>query len=258
MRLAQISDLHVLPAPGKRLARVDSAVSLAAVLEAVARSDPDGLLITGDLVNHGDAPSYRRVLSMIRELGIPMYALPGNHDDPAVLRQELAAECSLELVNRIGNWTILLVDSSIPGAAHGRVAGLRELEAALASGDSPVLVALHHSVIAPCPFPGCQLSGTHELLDVLAGSERVRAVVAGHTHTANESTWGAIRLMDAPSTMYEALHPVAGECRSMDDFLASHRINPERVGFRLHELGDDGSFESEVHWMANPGFAPRI
>ena len=88
LRIAQLSDLHLGP--------FMSPSQLERVLLAVKESNPDLLVITGDLVD-GDIRQHDREIALFREhapaLGI--YCVPGNHDyyesiDHAVSFMELA------------------------------------------------------------------------------------------------------------------------------------------------------------------------
>ena len=66
--------------------------TLLATLEQAQRDQwpPDGILVTGDLVQD-DVGGYALFRRVFGELGLPVYCVPGNHDDAAVLHRSLAA-----------------------------------------------------------------------------------------------------------------------------------------------------------------------
>ena len=92
MLIAQLSDLHI-KLPG-RLAykKVDTAAMLA---EAVRRINalvprPDLLLITGDLTDIGSPEEYAWLRELLASLTMPMFVVPGNHDEREAMRAAFA------------------------------------------------------------------------------------------------------------------------------------------------------------------------
>ena len=72
--------------------------------------------------------------------------LPGNHDLPAVMREELAQWS--EPVTDVGAWRVVTLDTTVPGsdAGHLPASQLDLLEAALAEAPGRhTLVAMHHN-----------------------------------------------------------------------------------------------------------------
>ena len=81
--------------------------------------------------------------------------IPGNHDDPASLREVFPeawplGEGPLAFSFQAGGWRIIGLDSHLPGEVHGRVSSdqVAWLEAELASDPTlPALVFVHHPPI---------------------------------------------------------------------------------------------------------------
>ena len=79
--IAQITDCH-LPADSQQKYRgINPHRNLKALLKKVRRLKPDLLLATGDLSEDGSLVSYLALQKFFKPLGIPVLALPGNHDD---------------------------------------------------------------------------------------------------------------------------------------------------------------------------------
>ena len=87
MLIAQISDMHVKPTGRLAYGRVDTAAYVARavthILELTYR--PDAVVATGDLVDAGRADEYARLRDLLAPLPMPVYLVPGNHDDRAAL-----------------------------------------------------------------------------------------------------------------------------------------------------------------------------
>jgi 3',5'-cyclic AMP phosphodiesterase CpdA len=74
VRLLHVSDLHV----GTR----DDAVVEASLGPFVARVAPDLVVASGDLTHRGRRDEHERAERLLRGLGTPVVAVPGNHDIP--------------------------------------------------------------------------------------------------------------------------------------------------------------------------------
>src|SRR5262249_19365606 len=89
MLIAQITDTHIKPHGALAYGRVDTAPYLARALAHLLalRPRPDVVLATGDLVDGGRPDEYRRLRDLLAPLAMPVYLIPGNHDE----REALAA-----------------------------------------------------------------------------------------------------------------------------------------------------------------------
>src|SRR5215467_851813 len=93
--LVQLSDTHVLPMDADRLQGIDTLQNVRDVLQVVANSGlrPDALVVSGDLANHGEPDSYRRVRATLEaaaeRLGAELVVAVGNHDARPAFRQEM-------------------------------------------------------------------------------------------------------------------------------------------------------------------------
>ena len=255
VRVAHITDMHLTSAPGSKLYGVDTAYSLTCVLDSIRQlsRQPDLLLATGDLVDVGSHASYQRLCDLIEPLGIPVYFLPGNHDDVSAMRASFRGErLSFTHAAKFADWGFIFVDSQVPGESHGLIDGdeMALLEENLQSfGSSPVLVALHHTPTSVCPSSGCQLKNAQQFTQLLNSYAGVKAVIAGHTHTDSEVDVGGHRQFTTPSTFAHATHAQLGDPVDHEDFWESHQLDGSTWGYRILDLFADGTIHSEVHWL---------
>jgi Icc protein len=241
--LVQITDTHIAAEPGPQFDGVDTTATLASVLDAIRarRHAPDLVLLTGDLVDEPSAAAYGRLRNQLSGLPFPVACLPGNHDDPALLRREMrAANVSIPGTVETESWRIVLLDDWIPESSNGRLAAteLRRLEAALreAAGRA-VLVAVHHAPV-PVGSPWMDEMGMEnpeELFAVLDRFDNVRALVCGHIHQEFESRRNNVTLLGTPST-----------CVQFRQGATDYLIDPSPPGYRELLLRPDGSFSSRV------------
>lgn len=209
--LIQLTDLHLVAEGDSLPGGVDTAALLGRALQAVAGAavGPDGagpsaLVFTGDLTEHGRPEEYRRLRAIVEpaaeRLGAPVVLTAGNHDDRAALRQHLLGEPPspepFDHVVRLGALRIVVLDSTVPGYAHGalRPGQLAWLRAQLAEpAPAGTVLALHHPPL-PSASPlaaSIRLVHPEELGAAILGTD-VRLVLAGHTHVASAGTLGGI------------------------------------------------------------------
>ena len=222
--LIQITDPHVVAGPDGD----EAAAALAKVVEGVRALpvEPAGVLVSGDLTNDGRPESYERVRELLAPLGGGLHVIPGNHDDPAALRDAFGARDEAQ----VGPFRLLLVDSTIPGEDGGAI-DVEALEARL--DDRDTIIAMHHpplrTGIKLIDDIGLRASDRPALAEMLARHPQVRRVVCGHVHRMTFETLGGCGIFTCPAT-YQQIEP--GRTRGSFAFVARGR------GFAIHTLLD--------------------
>jgi 3',5'-cyclic-AMP phosphodiesterase len=241
--LVHVSDTHILPTPADRLQGVDTLQTLEQVLEYVASSGvrPDALVVSGDLANHGELDSYRRLRPLLERcassLSAQLVVAMGNHDARPGFREGMLDQSPsdepVEYTRWIGGLRVIVLDSTVPGAAYGEVRAdqLDWLRAELESPaeEGTVLVLHHPPVPDSTPMAGLlTLHGAAELEATIRGSDVV-GVLAGHAHHAIATAFGGVLCYAAPATAY-----------SVDPLLLEHRTlrGVEGSGFGLARVFD--------------------
>lgn len=208
LHIVQLSDFHLFAAGDGRLHGVDTGVQLERTLAAAdaVLHRADLILLTGDLAEHGETETYRRLASRLEAYGRPVAALPGNHDDPDTLARHFQAplrDSGVELA--LGRWRLLLLDTTAVGESWGRLGATRLawLRERLAHASvRPVLVALHHPPL-PLGSPWMDAIGLtdgDDLYACLKGQRQVRGVLFGHAHQPCDLRRGVVRYLGCPST----------------------------------------------------------
>jgi len=86
IRFIQLTDTHLSLNSHTELLQVNTEDSFKAVVALLnKRSDIDLLLLTGDLSQDGSEAAYERIAQILKRLTMPIYCLPGNHDDATVM-----------------------------------------------------------------------------------------------------------------------------------------------------------------------------
>ena len=259
MRIAQITDIHLTECDDDTMFGIDTGESLRQVLAAINSLTPKPSLIiaSGDLVENANATSYNRLKSILKAVDIPVYVLPGNHDDLDAMKQYLPCEtifCQSKI--ELDGWSVLFVNSTIKGEHHGVVSTEQQilLEQNLKSGKTqPTLVALHHPTINSCPSFGCQLDKRDEFVAYLKNQPLIKVVIAGHTHLAAEDITADLAQYTTPSTFAQVTHSESADPTGGEDFWVSHEMDSSVRGYRVLDLFDDGQIDSFIGWVHASG-----
>jgi 3',5'-cyclic AMP phosphodiesterase CpdA len=186
-RLVHISDLHAG-------ARAEPAVE-PALRELVERVAPDLVVATGDLTHRGRSEQHERAAALLRGLGAPVLAVPGNHDIPLLPPSRFLSPFAeferqwetCEPLYRSDDLVVVGLNSVRPwrhqsgGVRRGQLERAAEALGA-APGAALRVVALHHHLTgAPWRTRKRPVAGRSRVLARLveAGAE---LVLAGHTH----------------------------------------------------------------------------
>ena len=216
--LIQMTDTHILP-PGQMLYNdIDSAHHLSATVQKInrMRPQPDVVVISGDLVENGDELGYEHFIELIEPLKMPVYVIPGNHDDPKTMLKVFAktpyfpvSDDSFQYCIEDFPFRILALNSHSEGLELPEFdqQKLSWLKHQLNQSDKPVLIAIHH----PPMTTGIELidMGGSEwfagIKSILAEYPQVKLVICGHCHTDLCGRIGQVPVYMAPATSHQLI-----------------------------------------------------
>jgi 3',5'-cyclic AMP phosphodiesterase CpdA len=216
--IAQITDMHIKPEGALAYRRVDTAGFLARAVDHILHLDPrpDVVLATGDLVDRGTAEEYQRLRHLLAPLPMPVYLIPGNHDDREAMRREFADQSYMprdgfiQYVIDDGPVRLIALDTLLPGSGGGIMDAERIawLDARLAEARTkPTLIFMHHppfkTGIAYMDTIG--LDGADALAEVVRRHSHVERVACGHVHRSIQSRWAGTVASTAPSTAHQVV-----------------------------------------------------
>ncbi|MGO9319465.1 MAG: phosphodiesterase [Solirubrobacteraceae bacterium] len=253
--LVQLSDLHLRPGedgsgPAGRLERALRRV-------AALQPRPHAVLLSGDLADVPSSAVYELAHELLAPLGVPLHAIPGNHDDRDLLRAQFgpapaSAGAPVNFAVSCGPLRLVGCDSTRPGDDAGVLGGeqMSWLDETLGQQpETPTLLALHHPPV---------LTGVHvmdaialaaedrvALEALLGGHPQVQAITCGHVHTTMTTAFAGRPLLICPSTN-SALRL---DLRARDDL--PFTVSQQPLGFAVHMLVD-GRLVSHVQ-AVEPG-----
>jgi 3',5'-cyclic-AMP phosphodiesterase len=243
--LVQLSDFHI----GAEWAEGDPVARLAAAIESVKAlpSQPDAVLVTGDLADHATDAEYEQVRELLAPLRGPLCVLPGNHDDRRALHRHFGVPGSdgepVQYATDLGQLRLIALDTTRPGEDPGALdadrLGWLDQELAMAP-KTPTLLAMHHPpLLTGVPLwdeLGLPDSDRKALGEAIARHPQVRGMVAGHMHRTIIGELAGRPVLTVPSTYVQA---------RLDFRLQEVELADEPAGFAVHAVLD-GELASHV------------
>lgn len=226
--VAQVSDLHI-KAGGKRSYRiVDTAGMLrACVAHMLALPQPlDVVVFTGDLVDFGRPEEYATLRELISPLKMPVYLLPGNHDERTAMRNAFPEHAYLRQSPEYINYAIedhplriVGFDTTVPGKSGGLASAdrLAWLDATLAAQPGkPTVVLMHHPPFQT--FIGHMdrlgLERSEDLEKVIRKHPQVERLLCGHLHRPIMARFGGTIACTVPSPAHQVALDLAEDAAS--------------------------------------------
>ncbi|SDQ77045.1 phosphodiesterase [Pseudovibrio sp. Tun.PSC04-5.I4] len=217
MIFAQLTDIHIKAGGKFAYNCVDTLSHLRNAIDHLNGFHPklDFVVISGDLVDLGDAGEYDLFKQEIARLDMPFYVIPGNHDHRDVMREAfadhdyLSNEGPLQFSIEKEGLRIIGLDTTSAGHPHGHFEAekqvwlRRELEA---HKDQPTLVFMHHP-----PFKtGIQhmdnimlKQADEDFWPVFSGYSQVLQIACGHVHRAIETFKNGIPVSICPASGHQ-------------------------------------------------------
>jgi 3',5'-cyclic AMP phosphodiesterase CpdA len=240
MLICQISDLHVR-APGELAYRqVDTAGFVRRCVSHILaqRLLPDVVVITGDLVDRGQPDEYRHLAALLAPLTMPVYLIPGNHDERSSLRAAFPAHQYLNAGGEflsyavsLGPLQLLGLDTVVPGEGGGLLCAdrLRWLEERLdAFQGAPTIILMHHppfeTGVSHMDRVGLRLD--YPLEPIIRRHSNVERILCGHLHRTIFRRFGGTIAATCPSPAHQVVL----------DFMpdAPSQFTMEPPGYLLH------------------------
>jgi 3',5'-cyclic AMP phosphodiesterase CpdA len=245
-RLLHVSDLHAGTHEEREVDR--------ALARLVERLDPQLVVASGDLAHRGRLEQLERAAELLRSLGPPVLAVPGNHDLPYTPARFVRPWTAFERVWETTEPTasapdlhVVGLNSARPFRHQGGALSRAQLEHAaerLAAADAGALrvAVLHHHLIG-APWRAARkrpVSRRNHVLRALldAGAD---LILAGHIHQAAVSERHDFEVVgDEAHTAVVAIAPGLGQPRP-------RRLGEAR-GLHLHEADAEAIVVRTFRW----------
>jgi Icc protein len=244
VRVVQITDTHLSANANKTLLGVNLQTSFNAVIDLIRQHEMnkvDLILVSGDLSHDGSVDSYQNLANALSSFHVPVYVVPGNHDDMATMLHTFPYQnVSKDRHIILKDWQIILLNSQVPGQVHGELSHqqldflIRSLEL---HPERRAIIVFHHQ---PVPM-GCEwldkigLLNADEFWEVVSQYSNVNTILFGHVHMESENKVNNMMCYSSPSTCIQFMRK--------QDFFGLEKL-PQ--GYRWLDLYSDGRVETGV------------
>lgn len=205
----QISDIHLFADPKEALLGVPTEESLKNVLALVEdEPDLDFIVLSGDLSQDGSEASYRRLAELVSKFSVPVYVIPGNHDNTIIMNEvypykQVKADKHL----LFPDWQVILLDSHKPHHVEGELSEkeLEFMEQCLIKHPQKAVIIFHHQPVDI----GCAwlqplgLKNSQDFWQRLRPFKQASAVLFGHIHQVFETNTNNVQLYSAPAVCFQ-------------------------------------------------------
>jgi len=246
LRVLQVTDPHLFASREDTLRGCATWQSLNDTVDHYLARDwrADIVYLTGDLVQDDSREAYRNLRAAIDRLDLPVYVVPGNHDVPRLMAEELPDYRNCSTLDAAG-WRLIGIDTREEGSASGRIGAdeLGRLATLLESaGGRHVAIFLHHPPVdvGSAWLDGIGLLDRDAFLAVAGRHPAARLIVFGHVHQVVDHQAAGLRIVGTPSTGRQ-FRPRSQE----------FAIDDRPPAYRRLELSSAGVVATEIVWVEN-------
>jgi len=247
IRVLHITDSHLFATADGELRGTLTHSSLTGVVDHYLESgwNADLCVMTGDVIQDGTSAAYERFRNLMMPLGLPVYCVPGNHDDRKLMQQALAEPPFYYCASvHFGDWLIMGIDSCLDDDPGGSVAEdeMHRLEEILSNTSAThALVCLHHPPLAMDSkwLDQVGLRNGGEFLDLISRSGKVRIALFGHVHQEFFAAHNSVKIIGTPST-----------CRQFEAGSDDFALDDLPPAYRRVNLFADGNVDTELIWLS--------
>jgi 3',5'-cyclic-AMP phosphodiesterase len=210
VKIIQISDTHLFSDDEQAIFGVKSNLTFKEVMEkmiAKESQDTDMIFLTGDMSQDETIESYQKIADPLSKLNIPIYWIPGNHDD---LTQIEAVFQNAKNFNRdthlsLPDWHLIFLNTKMEGVDEGYLSQseltILSNELIASPPDKKIAIVMHHHP-APVGTPLIDytiLKNTKEFWNIVTET-KVELIICGHVHGDYQFKYKNIMIESSPAT----------------------------------------------------------
>lgn len=257
--IAHITDLHLRVDGTLYNGDQDTQVQLTACINHLNEMDPrpDLVIATGDLADEPSPELYPVMRQMLDQIEMPVYVIPGNHDDREMLRAAFLDLGYLPADDPFLHYTIeeyplrmIGLDTLETNGDNGEMCAsrLHWLDHRLSEQpDRPTLIFMHYQPIMTRmgytnknAFPGAS-----EMEELIRGHSQVEWIICGHLHRPIQMRWGGTFVSVAPSLAFQ-------RTLTLDNAMPKAFID-EPTGMLIHMWSPETSVISHISLIGDFG-----
>lgn len=249
LRFVQISDIHLLDNKNDKLHNIDISKVFSEILKSINKIKPkiDFILLSGDVSENGSVSSYINAKEILSSIRIPVFWIPGNHDDLCninILNNDLNISPLKSFVKNDINFILLnsvAFDNNGINRSRGFLSSneLQFLKNELQNNISKInIIALHHPPIKSGTWKDERmLENSDSFFELINQFDNVSLVIFGHQHQSAFKKIGNVFFYSPPAASYQF------------DKIIKWGFDNKPPGFGVISILNDGNIRCEDYYL---------
>lgn len=165
----------------------------------------DAIFLTGDISQDKTKKSYSHIGELLQNIGKKIYWLPGNHDDPFVMKKSLKRFSHFYPLTSLimGSWQFLVLDTVKKNSDVGYLP--EKITAHVEKNTFYALLMHHHPVKIGTPLVDKYMLQNPEILGnfITAQDKKPNLIITGHVHGDYQALYNNIPVISSPATSFQ-------------------------------------------------------
>jgi 3',5'-cyclic-AMP phosphodiesterase len=212
LTIIQVTDTHLFYKNDESMFGVCTSDNFYKVIEEIKRDTavkPDLFLLTGDLSQDESEVSYGKIVTSFEFFNIPVYWIPGNHDNVEVMSKVFSQSSIFHRVSelQLKFFNIFFIDTKLHGKDEGYLSEEElnflhdHLKKTIADNKPTIIVMHHHPIKTETPLiDAFILKNAEDFWGVINKFSQVKLIICGHVHGDYRLKMGEVIVESAPAT----------------------------------------------------------
>jgi Icc protein len=240
-KVIQITDTHLFADNESEIFGIKSNIKFQEVIQRISiedASDTNMIFLTGDISQDETEQSYRKLADQLEKFTIPIYWVPGNHDDIACMKRVFSRNKQFIYSQYLSflNWDLIFINTNKGCISEYELQMLREVISASSSVKKIAIVMHHHPTVVGTPLvDNYILENRNEFWSIVTRAQ-VELIICGHVHGDYKLKYNNIMIESAPAS-----------CLQWEKGTKDLKIDA-RIGYKIYYFGLDGYSATSRIW----------
>lgn len=206
-KVAQLSDFHITKEPNSLIRGVNTHETFDKLLDHFDQSNYEMLFLTGDLSGDGSEESYQIIRSKLEKYSLPIYCIPGNHDDMNKMSNVLCKNIKLGDTLTFLYWKFIFLNTNVKNENYGFLSK-EELNRVINylenSRIENICLIMHHNPIdVNSPVDRCKIINGHLIINLARRYKNIKHVMFGHVHNDYSLRRNGVLYTSSPAASFQ-------------------------------------------------------
>ena len=212
MKIIQLTDTHLFANDTSELFGVKTNLKFRNIIEKILVKDivdTDIFILTGDISQDESEQSYQIIAESLSKLNIPVYWIPGNHDDVTQMESVFNKYKDFVRTRQLSfpDWNLIFINTKLNNADEGYLTKyelkILQKELQLASHKKIAIIMHHHPAPVGTPLIDHYILKNNAAFWEIVTGTKVELIICGHVHGDYAFKYNNIMIESAPATCFQ-------------------------------------------------------